>query len=397
MDLTQLSQMVGWLDEEHRRDREELAKLGQRLQSMTVENQEQARRIQELEGRLASTQAQLTQFALLQQALQQLKNEVIVMLDKQSDARLQGERETERARLSDREALSRGLAEIRKEIPRLGRVEEELVSRQAEDQRLSEMLLALRQSVNNVSKDLDERTRTLPYMVEQRAQDNKRIAQLQAEHVELLKRTDALASKPPIFEERIGRLEKELQRIQPIPDQLRNDQQAFLESQRVADVERSRQVAAWETEFVQQREIIEKQVVRLREFTAQYDAAGRAIKTLEEFQASMIRDQRQASELQRLAEERQRKELAEWQAENEQRWKKETLRWDYSLQEQQKVNQKLTDRFPPTEKDLALLKREVEALWKVHALIADRQLQSSQHLLDQVGKALEERPRAEGR
>ena len=151
MDLTQLSQMVGWLDEEHRRDREELAKLGQRLQSMTVESQEQARRIQELEGRLASTQAQLTQFAQLQQALQQLKNEVVVMLDKQSEARLQGERETERARLSDREALSRGLAEIRKEIPRLGRVEEELVSRQAEDQRLSEMLLALRQSLNNIS------------------------------------------------------------------------------------------------------------------------------------------------------------------------------------------------------------------------------------------------------
>jgi hypothetical protein len=397
MDLTQLSQMVGWLDEEHRRDREELAKLSQRLQSMTVENQEQARRIQELEGRLSSTQAQLTQFAQLQQALQQLKNEVIVMLDKQSDARLQGEREAERARLSDREALSRGLAEIRKEIPRLGRVEEELVSRQAEDQRLSEMLLAMHQSLNNVSKDLDERTRTLPYMVEQRALDNKRIAQLQAEHVEVLKRTDSLASKPPVLEERIGRLEKELQRIQPIPDQLRNDQQAFLETQRVADVDRSRQVAAWESEFIQQREIIEKQVVRLREFTAQYDAAGRAIKTLEEFQASMIRDQRQLSELQRLAEERQRKELAEWQAENEQRWKKETLRWDYSLQEQQKTNQKLIDRFPPLEKDLALLKREVEALWKVHALVADRQLQSSQHLLDQVGKALEERPRAEGR
>jgi hypothetical protein len=397
MDVTQLSQMVGWLDEEHRRDREELSKLGQRLESMTVENQEQARRIQELEGRLASTQAQLTQFAQLQQALQQLKNEVVVMLDKQNDARLQGERETERARLSDREALARGLAEIRKEIPRLGRVEEELVSRQAEDQRLSEMLLALRQSLNNVSKDLDERTRTLPYMVEQRAQDNKRIAQLQGEHVEVLKRTDALASKSPLLEERLGRLEKELQRIQPIPDQLRSDQQAFLESQRVADVERSRQVAVWESEFVQQREIIEKQVVRLREFTAQYDAAGRAIKTLEEFQASMIRDQRQASELQRLAEERQRKELAEWQAENEQRWKKETLRWDYSLQEQQKTNQKLADRFPPLEKDMALLKREVEALWRVHAQLGDRQLQSAQQLLDQIGKALEERPKAEGR
>lgn len=395
MDLTQLTQMVSWLDEEHRRDREELAKLDQRLQGLLIENQEQARRIQELEGRLASTQAQLTQFAQIQQALQQLKNEVIVLLDKQAETRLQSEREVERARLSDREALSRGIAEIRKELPRIGRVEEEIVSRQAEDQRLGEMLLALRQSLNNVSKDLDERTRSLPYMVEQRAQDNKRIAQLQAEHVELLKRTDAIAAKPPVLEERIGRLERDLQRIQPIPEQLRNDQQAFLEAQRVADVERSRQLVVWEAAFVQQREVIEKQVVRLREFQAQYDAAGRAIKTLEEFQAQVIREQRQVSELQRLAEERQRKELAEWQAENEQRWKKETLRWDYNYQEQQKVNQKLADRFPPLEKEVALLKRETEALWRIHEQLGSRQLQESQHLLDLIGKALEERPKAE--
>src|SRR5450759_1736993 len=91
MDLTQLSQMVTWLDEEHRRDREEIAKLDQRLQGMTIENQEQARRIQDLEGRLANTQAQLTRFTQMDQALQQLKNEVTVLLSKETEARLQTE------------------------------------------------------------------------------------------------------------------------------------------------------------------------------------------------------------------------------------------------------------------------------------------------------------------
>ncbi|MCX6029699.1 MAG: hypothetical protein NT169_10415 [Chloroflexi bacterium] len=395
MDLTQLSQMVAWLDEEHRHDREELAKLDQRLQGLVIENQEQARRIQDLEGRLASTQAQLTRFTQIEQALQQLKNEVVVMLDKQTEARMQAEREADRARLGDREALSRGIAEIRKELPRLGRLEEELVTRQAEDQRLGEMLLAQRQSLNNVSKDLDERTRTLPYMVEQRAQDNKRIAQVQAENVGLLKRSDAVANRLPLLEERIARLERDLQRIQPIPEQLRQEQQAFIQAQKVTDVERSRQMTQWEQDFTQQRELIEKQAVRMREFATQYEAAGRAIKTLEEFQTQISRDQRQASELQRLAEERQRKELAEWQGENEQRWKKETLRWDFALGEQQKVNQKLTDRFPPTEKTVALLQREVEGLWKIHEQLGTQQLQEAQHLLDALGKALEARPKGE--
>ena len=57
MDLNQLTQMVTWLDEERRRDKTELAKLQQRVESLAAEIAEQARRIQKLEGRLARTQA----------------------------------------------------------------------------------------------------------------------------------------------------------------------------------------------------------------------------------------------------------------------------------------------------------------------------------------------------
>jgi hypothetical protein len=395
MDLTQLSQMVSWLDEEHRRDRDELAKLEQRLQSMAVENQQQARRIQELEGRLASTSAQLTRFTQLEQAIQQLKNEVVVMLDKQNEARLQTDREAERIRTSDRETFSRNVAEIRKDLPRLGRIEEELDVRQAEDQRLGDMLLALRQAVNNLSKDFDERTRTLPYMAEQRAQDNKRIAQVQGENVELFKRTDALATKASMVEERLQRVELEFQHLEPIPDLMRQEQQAFIEAQRLSDSERSRQLGDWSEEFIRQQELIGKQVARQRDFESRYDAAGHALKALEEFQGQIARDQRQVAELQRLAEERQRKELAGWQAENEQRWKKETLRWDYAIQEQQKVNHKLAERFTPLEKSDAVLHREVEALWRLSEAVAGRGLTDAQKMLDAVGAALQGRAKPE--
>jgi hypothetical protein len=393
MDLTQLSQMVTWLDEEHRADREELAKLDQRLQSILTENQQQARRIQELEGRLASTAAQLTRFTQLEQAIQQLKNEVVLVMDKHTDARLQSERESERARLSDREAMARGIAELRKEMMRLGPIDEELRNRLAEDQRLSEIVLALRQSLNTISKDLDERTRSLPYMVEQRTQDNKRLAQVQAENVELLKRTDSLASKLPLHEERIQRLDGDVKRIQPLPDQLRREQQTFIEAQKVSEAERARQIAQWMDEFAQQRDLIVKQTARLRDFNAQYEAAGRAIKALEDFQLQMTRDQKQVAELQRLSEERQRKELAEWQAENEQHWKKELLRWEYSNQEQQKVNQKLAERFVPTERAVAHLQKDLEAVWRLQELIGDRQLSDAQRLLDTIGAALDGRPK----
>ena len=395
MDLTQLGQMVTWLDEEHRRDREELARLDQRLQSMAIEKQEQSRRIQDLESRLASTQAQLTRFTQIEQALQQLKGEVVVMLDKQTEARLNAERDTERARVNDRDALGRGLAELRKELTRLKRVEEDLINRQAEDQRLGEMVLALRMALNNVTKDLDERTRSLPYIVEQRSQDNKRIAQIQGENTELMKRTEALAAHIPMLEERLQRLDKELQRLQPIPEQLAQDQKKFLETQKLADVERSRQMGIWEQVIDEQKTLLERHAVQLREFEARYEQAGRSLRGIEEFQAQMVREQKQIGELQRLAEERQRKELADWQAENEQRWKKEGLRADYLAQEQGKVNQKLVDRFGPLEKQLASAQREIEALWRLHEALGASQSQSSQRLLDAIGAAIGARPKPE--
>jgi predicted RNase H-like nuclease (RuvC/YqgF family) len=141
--------------------------------------------------------------------------------------------------------------------------------------------------------------------------------------------------------------------------------------------------------------VIEKQGVRLREFEARYEAMGRAMKALDEFQAQVVHGQKQTAELQRLSEERQRKELSEWQGENEQRWKKETLRWDYTIGEQQKVNAKLIERFPPLERQLALLQREVEALWRSYESQGGVQLQNAQRLLDAIGASLTARPKQE--
>jgi hypothetical protein len=199
---------------------------------------------------------------------------------------------------------------------------------------------------------------------------------------------------PPV-EERVQRLERDLQKIQPIPEALRQEQQVFIEAQKLGEVERSRQMTVWEQEFVDQRTLIEKQAVRLREFETRHEAVGRTLKALEEFQAQVVHSQKQVSELQRLAEERQRKELAEWQGENEQRWKKETLRWDYTIQEQQKVNQKVIERFPPLEKQLTQLLREVEALWRAYEGQGSLQLQNAQRLLDSISGSLASRPKAE--
>ena len=80
MDIAQLAQMVNWLDEEHRRDRAEIARLQQRIESQSADNIEMARRIQELEGRLAQTQAGLSRFAQCETAHNNAKVELTALV-----------------------------------------------------------------------------------------------------------------------------------------------------------------------------------------------------------------------------------------------------------------------------------------------------------------------------
>lgn len=393
MDIDQLAQMVTWLDEEHRRRANEVTKLVQRIESQATEIVEQARRIQELEGQLASTQSQLTKFTQVDQALQQLKNEVVLMLQRQDEQRLRDQREAERARVADREAFSRGISEVRKELPRFSRIDEELALRKAEDQRLSEIVLALRQQVNGLNKNIEERTRSLPFLAEQRSQDNKRVAQLQQETVELFKRTEFASGKVQVLEADIQRLDRAVSAIQPIPGQLQQEVAAFVEAQKLKDVERDRVLARWREEFEEQRQVIAAQQKRLMEYSAQIEESKRVLGSLQGFEESIRREQHQVGELQRLAEERQRKELDNFLAEDEKRWKKQTLAWDHRWAEQAKTNRDLAAQAPPLRKELETQKVLLRQLWRLQETFGAHRLQEAQRWLNSLEAALKELPK----
>ena len=393
MDNEQITQMVTWLDEEHRRDRGEIAKLQQRIESQATEIVEQARRVQELESQLASTQAQLLRFNQVDQSLQQLKNELVLMLQRQEEQRLKDQREADRLRSAEREANARSLAEMRKELPRFGRIEEELQQRKVEDQRLTEVVMALRQQVNSVNKDIDERTRSMPFLMEQRAQDNKRIAQLQQETVELFKRTESASGKLQLLEVNVQRTERGLSAILPVPGQMREEVASFVEAQKLKDSERERQLTRWHEEMEEQRGNMELQQKKLSDFDVHINDSKRILTSLQGFEESIRREQHQVSELQRLTEERLRKEFDDFIAEDEKRWKKQILEWDGRWAEQQKMNRDLASHFPGIRKDQESLRTLVRQLWRLQENFGSHRLQEAQRWLQALESTLGDLPK----
>ncbi len=391
MDLAQLAQMVNWLDEEHRRDRAEIARLQQLVETQSAEMVEQTRRIQELEGRLASTQAQLTRFTQLEQQIQNLKNEVTGLVERESEARANALRETERNRLSDREALTRQIAEVRRELPRLNRLEEDLESRREEDARLAELVAQVRNQIGLLSKELEERTRQIPFLAEQRSSDTKRIAQLQQETVELFKRSEALQGRLNILEETLRRTSTEVEKWRPIFSEVREEQQAFMDRLRLEVNDRLQVLARWEEVIEEQQNIVRRAQEQIQGFGQQVEQARRAAQTVQDFQAAIRRDHAQVQELQRLAEERLRREMEEFREEYEKLRRKAELQQQHLWQEQHKHNQEIQERFPAIYHDLRVHEELLRQLWALQESYGTRYLAAAQAWLDGLQEALADR------
>jgi hypothetical protein len=228
-------------------------------------------------------------------------------------------------------------------------------------------------------------------MVEQRTQDNKRIAQLQQETVELFKRIEEHANKLPPVQERLQKVERVITSIQPIPQDLKREQQQFIEQMKLADVERAREITTWHDEIEAQRAVIDRQKESVQAFVQQIDVSKRAVSAIEGFQTAIQRDMHQLTELQRLSEERQQKEIETWEAENEKRWKRQILQWEHDTQEQQKVNKVLATRFPPLEERQRVHESQIQKLWNLHELEGLQRIADAQRWLTQLEELLKER------
>jgi len=370
MDLEQASQMLAWLDEERRRDKAELTGMRQLLDGRTAELTAQAKRIQELEGRLASAQAQLTKLSQLDEFLQQFKGEVALMLKEYDEQRRKDEAEAHRLRQMERESQARALAKIRKELQKLPRHEEELQARKAEERRLNEALMGLQQKVIDLGKEVEKPVNDLVYLKGQFQRDSKRIVELEGGTSKLLELSEAQATKLTLLEGENIRHKQQLDRS----PELRQEQMQLMETMRLNELRRQKQMEAWAEEAEELRRRAEEFDEHFQHFREQYSKNKRALKDLEKLKESLKQGQAEVAELQRLAEERMRGRMEEWREENGKRWKEQLTLWEHQWGEQKKHNEELRARLKQLEEWSHENQSQILALWKARREYARRQM-----------------------
>ena len=262
------------------------------------------------------------------------------------------------------------ISEVRKELPRIGKVEDELPTRRAEEKRLGEMIQRLQPQIEVASQLVEERTRGVPYLEEGRRQDVKRILALEQETVAQFKKFDPIYGKLQVLEEMLGKIPP---RFEPLSTRLQEHDRE-VQDLRSADFRVQQQVKAFETQITQYREQVVDYTAIINKLREQAQINQRAEHDLVAFQETLRQRTAELGEVERLFEERVKRQFEEFLGEFEKRWAKIPPKLDERWHEHERVHSETDKRldrietFPtPLAEKIAELRVEHEKV--VHAFV----------------------------
>lgn len=380
MDMDQLAKTVQWLDDERRKDKQEIAALQERLAGLATENAGLTRKLQQLESDLAASTAILQRLAKIDEILDGYRKEMTRQLDELEQRRAEAAREDERLRKVEREGLNKSFSELRKGIENIARLERESQARKEEENRISRLVAELQNKVTEFNRFVDERARSAAVLDEGRRRDAKRLTDLYTELAEVRKRVDQNRGKLDVVEDVARRTEVRAGELVVAEAERRSLQTQWTETQALVQAERDR---AW-------NEVRDKTEAALKTFDEygrrvdQYAEANREIKRAadELRQTSELLERRlpEAGEMQRLAEERFRQEWAAFLADDQKRWTTHMLLRDEQWREHDRLTAKEQERLDNLEEQMS---EALDTLRHMQAVDANR-LQSLLNILREM-------------
>jgi hypothetical protein len=164
-----------------------------------------------------------------------------------------------------------------------------------------------------------------------------------------------------------------------------------MEKMRAMVVDREQVLTRWQETIEEQKSIVNQSYERVQSFAQQIDVSRRAVNEMQEFKDMILREQAQVQELQRLAEERIRREMDEFREDYEKKRRKTELRQEHLWSEQEKANRELSERFPTMTHDLKVHEAMLQHIWKLQESYSSYFLTNAQAWLEGLQKAVRER------
>ncbi len=360
MEITQLEQMIRWLDEERKRDKTQIAALQERLEQQIQTLQSQSAEIEELRKELVTLRTDIRRTddypSMIETTQRDLTSNIEAFKTRVRRERL----EAEQNRRGEIEILNDMIAELDKKLRPVLRFDEQLEARAAGEQRLQGQVQTVTNALSDFTKRTEDRLQSIVYLEEQRRADTRRITELETEIPPLRKRGDELSA-------RLMRLEDGIRKLPTRVDEaieIAKSYEPRIEELRVADFQREQRVK----KYLEQAAQVETEVQRLVEQTQKYallhNQNKQALESLTVFEERLEKRQNEIAEMQRLTEERLLRQWEEWQAAFARDWQKRAVAEEDRWRRQDLANQQATERFADLDEQVILHYQEIVALWE---------------------------------
>ena len=371
MEINQLASMIEWLDEERRRDKALIATLEERLAQQSESVITMQRRVNTVE----SDQAMIKQEALPankeHDIIEQVRQDMEQMLENAEARRLTAEREAERRLQLQRENIQRAVAELSEKADRLERQLANISDLQTEGDRLTSAMRLLNQEVDDLTKKLEGPDRRLSFLEEQRRTDARRLAEIESELPEYKKSVDGLQPKLSLLEDMSVRNERRIQDFNNVDRERRDQIQQFIDQQQLIVQQRDQQLSDLTKRFGVHDEELQKNIERFEVWAQAYREMKRIVDDFNRIGDRLERRIGEASEMQRLSEERFREEWNDWRDEDQKRWKQLTLSNDEVWRNHDREFGNFIKRIDAVEVAIPSLRSNIERLWRLERARAE--------------------------
>jgi hypothetical protein len=240
--------------------------------------------------------------------------------------------------------------------------------------------------IKDLAARSDDRVQAVTYLEEQRRADNRRIAELEQDTTELRKRVEAQAAKLPLIEETVGKhkahFDKSLEQLK--------DFQSVIDEVRASEFRRDQAAKKYVDQAEEVKQEMEDWRSQTQRFVEQFQLNKRSLEKLEGFQARLEKRQNEVAEMQRLAEDRAKRQWEEWQKARDKELKKRQLILDEHWQAQEKTNQDLSIQTETNSTRTDTLQTLLENLYDLCRLEAHRNLQTATETVEKTEQSLSE-------
>jgi chromosome segregation ATPase len=381
MDLQQALRMIEWLDEERRRDKNTIARLEERFLQQQEMVEKLIRQQNGLENEQVSMRSQFMPASKDTEIFEQVRAEMRQLIEGIEAKRIAAERESERRNEYAREMTSRPLRELNERLDKMEHNMDDLTAARAERDRVATALSLVQQKVEDMSKKMEEPERRITFLEEQRRQDSRRVADLQAGMPDQQKLIDGIKLKVERLENLTVNNEKRILETQNTERARREELQTFTDQQLLLSQQRDQQIKELTSSIGAYDQDIKRNLERFESWAETHRQMKKIVGDFERIGERLERRINEVAEMQRLSEERFREEWNDWIKDDQRRWKQFTLTNDEAWRNHEKEMVEFRQNIDGTRDHLTPVQKSLDRLWKLEEARANLYIDGYKRLM----------------